>query len=172
MGHFSVRAFIPSNRRGRAAKRASSKRSAILAMEPLEDRRLLSTAPHGGGGTLFDEHEAVLRLVDFPNIHDVAPGGAFTFKNNISLASEQGELRYWGANTFNTNNSWSPVYSVSAADFVSVSSVGMDGPRQADGSLPVTNFMRLAPTSGLVNRGVEVGIPFTGSAPDLGAFER
>jgi hypothetical protein len=45
-------------------------------------------------------------------------------------------------------------------------------PRQADGSLPVNDFARLVAGSDLVDKGVGVGLPFTGSAPDLGAFER
>ena len=31
--------------------------------------------------------------------------------------------------------------------------------------------MQLATTSDLINKGVNVGLPFSGSAPDLGAFE-
>lgn len=37
---------------------------------------MMDGAPHGGAGTLFDEHEAVLRLIDFDTIHNVAAGGA------------------------------------------------------------------------------------------------
>jgi hypothetical protein len=70
-----------------------------------------------------------------------------------------------------SNNSWDSQVSISNADFLSVSSVGMDGPRQADGSLPVTNFLKLAPSSDLINKGIDVGLPFNGSAPDLGAYE-
>jgi hypothetical protein len=45
------------------------------------------------------------------------------------------------------------------------------GPRLADGSLPLIDFLRLAPGSHLIDAGVNVGLPFNGSAPDLGAFE-
>jgi hypothetical protein len=45
------------------------------------------------------------------------------------------------------------------------------GPRQADGSLPVLDFMRLKSGSHLINAGVDVGLPFSGVAPDVGAFE-
>jgi hypothetical protein len=44
-------------------------------------------------------------------------------------------------------------------------------PRLADGSLPSIDFMRLASTSHLINAGVDVGLPYNGSAPDLGAYE-
>jgi hypothetical protein len=44
-------------------------------------------------------------------------------------------------------------------------------PRQANGDLPCVPFMKLNAGSKAIDRGVEVGIPFTGNAPDLGAFE-
>jgi MYXO-CTERM domain-containing protein len=48
---------------------------------------------------------------------------------------------------------------------------GMASARQADGSLPVLPFLRLASTSDLIAKGVNVGLPFSGSAPDLGCFD-
>ncbi len=49
---------------------------------------------------------------------------------------------------------------------------GMAGPRQADGSLPVLPFLRLATTSPLIDKGTpSLGFPYAGKAPDLGAFE-
>ncbi len=48
---------------------------------------------------------------------------------------------------------------------------GMASARQADGSLPVLPFLRLAAGSDLIDKGQDVGLPFLGSAPDLGAFE-
>ena len=44
-------------------------------------------------------------------------------------------------------------------------------PRQANGDFPCVPFMKLKAGSKAIDRGVEVGIPFTGNAPDLGAFE-
>jgi hypothetical protein len=54
-----------------------------------------------------------------------------------------------------------PVYATGAAV----------GPRQADGSLPSIDFLKLAPGSHLIDAGVDVGLPFNGTAPDLGWFE-
>ena len=45
------------------------------------------------------------------------------------------------------------------------------GPRQADGSLPILDFLHLAPGSHLIDAGVDVGLAFNGLAPDVGAFE-
>jgi hypothetical protein len=70
------------------------------------------------------------------------------------------------------NNAWTIAgVMVSEADFQSVATTGMDAPRQADGSLPVLPNFRLAEGSDLIDQGVELGLPFAGSAPDLGAFE-
>jgi hypothetical protein len=73
-----------------------------------------------------------------------------------------------------SSDSWdlSPALTVGDGDFLSTSIAGMDGPRQADGSLPCVPFMRLTPTSQLIDKGVDVGIAFLGAAPDLGAFEQ
>jgi hypothetical protein len=44
-------------------------------------------------------------------------------------------------------------------------------PRKADGSLPDITFLQLAPGSDLIDAGVDIGIPYAGSAPDIGPFE-
>ncbi len=91
------------------------------------------------------------------------------FRNNIGYISANNAPI--NAQSIQTTNSWSGSVSVSDADFLSVSSLGMDGPRQADGSLPNLNFLKLASGSDLINAGTNVGLPFTGSAPDMGFFE-
>jgi hypothetical protein len=70
-------------------------------------------------------------------------------------------------------NSWdaSLGVSVSAADFQNTDVTGWDAPRQADGSLPVLTSLHLASGSDLIDAGTDVGLPFAGKAPDLGAFE-
>jgi len=45
------------------------------------------------------------------------------------------------------------------------------GPRSPDGSLPILEFLRLRDGSQLIDRGTDVGLPYNGSAPDLGAYE-
>ena len=64
-------------------------------------------------------------------------------------------------------------YLAKESDFISIDTTGMRGPRGADGSLPKTSFMRLAPgNTKHINTGTVIdGITFSGSAPDLGAFE-
>ena len=48
---------------------------------------------------------------------------------------------------------------------------GMASARQADGSLPYLPFLRLVSNSKLIDKGIDVGLPYNGAAPDLGAFE-
>lgn len=69
-------------------------------------------------------------------------------------------------------NSWSLPVTVSGDDFESISGAGWDAPRQADGSLPVLPGFRLRAGSDLIDKGSDLGLPYKGSAPDLGAFER
>jgi len=48
---------------------------------------------------------------------------------------------------------------------------GMLGPRNADGSLPYVDFLKLKKGSRAIDKGEDLGFPFVGDAPDLGAFE-
>jgi hypothetical protein len=48
---------------------------------------------------------------------------------------------------------------------------GAFGPRQADGSLPDIDFLKLAKNSQMIDKGVNVGLKYEGKAPDLGAYE-
>jgi hypothetical protein len=78
-----------------------------------------------------------------------------------------------GASVDDAFNSWTANIgaTITATDFQSVAVTGMDGPRQADGGLPIVTNFHLAAGSDLIDRGTDLGLPFVGSAPDLGAFE-
>lgn len=95
----------------------------------------------------------------------------------ISLGTARNNLAFENTPVANAggadvvNNSWNLPVSVTAADFQSVSTEGWDAPRLPDGSLPVLPFLRLVAGSDLIDKGVNLGLPFTGAAPDLGAFE-
>jgi hypothetical protein len=102
--------------------------------------------------------------------------------NSSGASVGRGNLRnniaYNGTATANmtgttaSHNSWDLGVPLSDAQFQSVSTSGWDAPRQADGSLPVLPHLRLAANSTLIDKGTNVGLPYTGSAPDLGAFEQ
>lgn len=88
-------------------------------------------------------------------------------RNNIGFPNKNTNMM--GVDTgFNT---WDLGITPAAADFVSVMDTDALGPRQADGSLPNVDFMKLPKGSKLIDKGTDVGLPFAGAAPDLGAFE-
>jgi hypothetical protein len=89
-----------------------------------------------------------------------------TLRNNVSLT---GSTTIQAGNV-SDHNTWNGI-STDAADFLSLDDTIAGGARLADGSLPISNFLHLAGGSNLIDAGVNVGLPFGGSAPDLGAFE-
>lgn len=91
-----------------------------------------------------------------------------TIKNTISLGTNGGLS---ATKTDITNNSWQNGLSATSADFVSVDTTLLKAARQRDGSLPSIDYLKLVPGSDLRNAGVDLGLPYSGSAPDLGAFE-
>ncbi len=95
------------------------------------------------------------------------PGQTLTVKNCLSLNG----LVQLGAFAIQETNGWMSPFVVTAADFLSLDPSPASAPRQADGSLPVIEFMHLASGSDLIDAGVDLGLPYKGKAPDLGAFE-
>ena len=95
------------------------------------------------------------------------PGKVLTITNCAVLGST-GSI---GGFALLQTNSWMPPFVVTTADFESIDTVGARGPRQPDGSLPDLPFLRLAQGSDLIDGGTDIGTPFNGIAPDLGAFE-
>jgi hypothetical protein len=88
--------------------------------------------------------------------------------NNVAFGDGVDQL---GTNRISDHNSWDGGITVSEADFVNVDGTQLAGPRQSDGSLPDITFLHLAAGSDLIDAGIDIGLPFNGSAPDLGAFE-
>jgi len=100
--------------------------------------------------------------MNFQGIHS----SATVLKNNISVQTS------WSTVSFGDSyNSWNLSQSASASDFMSIDTTGATGPRQADGSLPNLNLLHLKSGSAMIDAGADVGIAYTGKAPDLGAFE-
>jgi hypothetical protein len=97
------------------------------------------------------------------------------YRNNIAYDDEGGALNdgfYHDVLYNHSNNNWDTSITVTAADFVSLNYSQLKQPRQADGSLPNITFGHLAAGSDLIDAGVNVGLPYNGTAPDMGAFER
>ena len=96
----------------------------------------------------------------------LATGKTATINNCVAFTGTMS----FGSFVVQTTDSWSRVcrYQCGFCQF------GIDeanGLRKADGSLPDINFMHLAAGSDLIDGGTYVGLPYHGSAPDLGYFE-
>jgi hypothetical protein len=103
------------------------------------------------------------------NMLDDVGQGTHYLRNNIAYGTG-GDLSNSTSDDAQSN-SWNGGVTVSDADFQSLDATGADGPRGADGSLPVIAFMHLAPGSDLIDAGEDVGLPYSDAAPDLGCFE-
>ncbi|WP_436530787.1 right-handed parallel beta-helix repeat-containing protein [Actinoplanes sp. HUAS TT8] len=95
----------------------------------------------------------------------------------VGLGNLRNNIAYGGTLTANLSgtsasyNSWNLSVTMSNSQFQSVATTGWNVSRQSDGSLPVLPYLRLATGSTLIDKGTNVGLPYSGSAPDLGAFE-
>ncbi len=74
------------------------------------------------------------------------------------------------------DNSWpgwvyDDTVKVSNADFLSLDATQLTWPRKNGIYLPDITYLNLAPGSDLIDAGKDIGLPFNGRAPDIGAFE-
>lgn len=92
-------------------------------------------------------------------------------KNTVSFASVNGNDSFSATTTDINFNGWQAGLITNNNDFVSVDLDLLASPRKADGSLPDIDFLKLVSGSDLIDAGIDVGLPFNGSAPDVGVFE-
>jgi hypothetical protein len=93
---------------------------------------------------------------------------AHIMRNNIGFPNRNANMG--GVDTmFNT---WDLNIAEASTDFASTSDTGCTGARDANGGMPsACTFMHLKAGSPLIDKGTNVGLPYVGSAPDLGAYE-
>ncbi|HVM59827.1 MAG TPA: right-handed parallel beta-helix repeat-containing protein [Verrucomicrobiae bacterium] len=142
---------------------------------------------YGGssGGKAFhqNDHQGAITLLNclsFSNSLNYAlnnSGGTHTVENCVSFSP------YPGGKLVSSNSSSSDIYidnswnyptnvvTVTTADYVILTEEAAKAPRQTDGSLPNNGFARLVKGSVLIDKGLNVGLPYNGAAPDLGPFE-
>jgi hypothetical protein len=120
--------------------------------------RIVSSVAWGNGYNFMFEQDA-----DGGSMNELINNVSFLPGTSLGLEFSPGAVL--------RNNSWQLPVQADAADFLALSEAAASAPREADGSLPENDFARLAPGSDLIDRGVDVQMPFNGSAPDLGAFE-
>jgi hypothetical protein len=84
-----------------------------------------------------------------------------------------GENNTWNLNLDLTEDDFEslddPSMTVTGKDLSTI--VGILGPRNDDGSVPNVGFLKLKKGSRAIDKGENLGFPFVGEAPDLGAFE-
>ncbi len=98
-------------------------------------------------------------------------GFGHLMRNNLGFAGRREVSNLNEAASDVAGNYFNLPVKVDESDFLGLDLADLIKPRQTDGSLPRTNFLRLTPGSDLSDRGIDVGLPFCGMSPDLGAFE-
>lgn len=93
---------------------------------------------------------------------------AHKMRNNVGFPNKNTNM----GGVDSASNTWDLNIAESGAMFESTADTGCTGPREADGQIPAScAFMKLKAASPLIDRGTDVGLPYTGAAPDLGAYE-
>jgi len=132
---------------------------------------------HVGGGDWFNNtayrngtnFNLLGRLSD--NVTDV-PGYGHKLRNNLSYNGGSLVAQLDFAKSDAANNSFTMDLKVSDQDFAGLDEAQLVLPRQPNGDLPAIAFLHLADGSQLIDQGVDLGFPFRGAKPDLGAFEK
>lgn len=96
------------------------------------------------------------------------PVGSLTMKN-CAVPGTVGSLN--GTVTDITNNSWQDGLVCNDLDYNSVDMTQLISQRKPNGDLPDIVYLKLVSGSDLINKGVDVGLPFKSTAPDIGPFE-
>ena len=142
--------------------------------------------------TLYDE-DGKTRLAE---VAPLTGDNAHVLKNNIAFPNKNSQIgTCWEKISSQNidhyvdcpageNNTWNLKLDLTEDDFESLDDpsmtvtgkdlstiAGILGPRKADGSLPDVSFLRLKAGSRAIDKGEDIGFPFVGKAPDLGAFE-
>jgi len=143
-------------------------------------------ANHSGGGNTWYNNTAYKNGTQFNMLSSTWSGTTRT-GDDVKLTGDKAHilrnnLAYPNKNTdigdaFGTDsqfNTWDLNITPKDSDFLDVAEPtpgqGILGPRQADGSPPNVDFLKLAAGSQMIDKGTDVGLPAVGK-PDLGAYE-
>ncbi|MEL0456493.1 T9SS type A sorting domain-containing protein [Flavobacteriaceae bacterium SZ-1-7] len=101
------------------------------------------------------------------------PGWGHVMANNLGAGASTGKevVNIDKPQCTLNNNYFDLSVTVTPDDFIAYDIELLKAPRKADGSLPDTDFLKLAPGSDLIDVGYDIGFPFNGTAPDLGYNE-
>ena len=112
-----------------------------------------------------------LRGRDPADNRTIIPGRGHLLKNNLGFAGETEVAELDVATSDVSGNYFNLPVTITAEDFLGLDEADLVKPRKPNGDLPDVPFLHLAPGSDAIDRGVDIGLPFKGRAPDLGAFE-
>jgi hypothetical protein len=191
-GYANYGTYSPTSGNGAGFKMGSSKtgvRHLVRNNVAWRNRAHGFYANHSSGGntwhnnTSFNngtQYNMLASPPDDPDTTIVLSGAlAHIMRNNIGYPNRNSNMM--GVDT--QFNSWDLGITPATGDFLStsdpsVSGTGMSiessgaiGPRPADGGMPKVDFLKLAAGGQMIDKGTDVGLPFTGAAPDLGAYE-
>jgi hypothetical protein len=102
------------------------------------------------------------------NFSSISSASKLTVKNTISIG---GSDSLEASLTDIEANSLQDRHSAAKDHFASMDIDELLKPRKADGSLPDVKYFKLHSGSDLIDAGVDVGLPYSGYALDIGAFE-
>ena len=135
-------------------------------------------ANHQPGGNYWYNNTAYNNSTNYNMLNRTAdittdvPGYGHVLKNNLSLSTKGHETMWIDTLKCEVkNNTFYSKMQVTPTDFKSLDESQLSRPRNADGSLPTIEFLHLKKTSKLIDKGLKLGFPFKGNAPDMGAFE-
>ncbi|MEO5715579.1 MAG: right-handed parallel beta-helix repeat-containing protein [Luteolibacter sp.] len=135
-------------------------------------------ANHQPGGLDLFNNTAYLNNTNFnllgrnaAHTEDV-PGYGHKLKNNLGYKGRTEIANINEALCDIGDNYFSLKLKFNDKDFESLDEADLVKPRKPDGSLPDIQLMHLKAGNPAIDKGVDVGLLFSGKAPDLGAFER
>ncbi len=98
-------------------------------------------------------------------------GFGHKLRNNLGYRGGAEIVRLDRARSDAANNSFDMEIKPGEGDFLGLDETELLRPRQANGDLPEIRLLHPAPGGQLIDRGVDIGFPYRGARPDLGAFE-
>lgn len=99
-------------------------------------------------------------------------GYGHEMKNNLGWGARSTEYSSIDFTLCNADTNYFNLgVTINSSDFLSSDMNLLTSARQADGSLPNINFMKLVAGSDAIDKGRDIGLSFYGWAPDLGCFE-
>ena len=132
-------------------------------------------ANHHHGGNDWLNNTAYLNGTNFNmlcrNETGDVPGFGHRMKNNLGYKGRTEVSNLDAAAGDVSGNYFNLPVKAEDKDFAGLDVAELIKPRQANGDLPEMAFLHLVRDSSLTDQGTDVGLPFAGKAPDLGAFE-